>query len=44
VRSGETPSSIAKKYGLGVNALLKANPRVEPRRMRPGDTLTIPVR
>ena len=44
VRSGETPTTIAKKYSVSVNALLKANPRLEPRRMKPGDTLTIPAR
>lgn len=44
VRSGETPASIARRYGVGVNALLEANPRVNPRRMRAGQILTIPPR
>ena len=44
VRSGETPTSIAKKYNVNVNALLRANPRLEARRMKPGDAVTIPAR
>lgn len=44
VRSGETPTAIARKYSVTVSALLRANPRLDPRRMKPGDTVTIPGR
>lgn len=42
VSSGETPAAIAKRYGIRVETLMAANPRLEPRRMRVGQTLTIP--
>mgnify|MGYP001766270299 CR=1 FL=1 len=42
VRAGETPTVIARKYGVRVDALLKANPRVDPRRMQVGEVLRIP--
>jgi nucleoid-associated protein YgaU len=42
VKSGETPVSIARRYGVKVEALLAANPRIEPRRLRPGQTLVVP--
>lgn len=44
VQSGETPSSIARKYGVSVEALLAANPGLNPRRMQIGQTLNIPAR
>ncbi|MBI3192712.1 MAG: LysM peptidoglycan-binding domain-containing protein, partial [Pedosphaera parvula] len=43
VKTGETPSSIARHYGLSVNVLLEANPKVNPRRMQVGQTLRIPA-
>jgi LysM repeat protein len=42
VKSGETPVSIARQYGVKLEALLAANPRIEPRRLRPGQTLVVP--
>ncbi len=42
VKAGETPSGIAKKYGVKLEALMAANPRLDPRRLRPGQTLNIP--
>lgn len=42
VSSGETPAAIAKRYGIRVETLMAANPRLEPRRMRIGQTLMIP--
>jgi tetratricopeptide (TPR) repeat protein len=42
VKAGETPASIAKQYAVKLDALLSANPRLDPRRMRPGQTLVIP--
>jgi LysM repeat protein len=44
VRSGETPTSIARQYGVSLNAFLQANPRLDPRRMRAGDSVVIPAR
>ena len=43
VKAGETASIIARKYGLKLDALLVANPRIEPRRLRAGQTLSIPA-
>ena len=43
VKAGETPSLIAKRYGLKVEALMAANPRLDPRRLRVGQSLSIPV-
>jgi LysM repeat protein len=43
VKSGETPSLIARQYGVKVEALMAANPRLDARRMRPGQPLNVPV-
>lgn len=42
VRAGETPASIARRYGLSARQLLEANPRLDARRLRPGQTLRLP--
>ena len=42
VKSGEHPYSIARNYGIKVADLLSANPGVDPRRLRPGQSLVIP--
>ena len=42
VKAGETATMIARQYGVRVEALLAANPKLEPRRMRIGQTLIIP--
>jgi len=42
VRPGETPTMIARRYGIRVEALLAANPKLEPRRLKVGQTLAIP--
>lgn len=42
VRSGETPTQIARKYNVSLSALQAANPRMNPTRMKPGDVLRIP--
>jgi len=42
VKPGETPSMIARRYGIRLDALLAANPKVEPRRLKVGQTLAIP--
>ncbi len=43
VKPGDTPILIARKYGVKLEALLAANPRVEPRRLHVGQELTIPA-
>lgn len=42
VKAGETPGMIARQYGVRVEALMAANPKLEPRRMRIGQALIIP--
>ncbi len=44
VQPGETPSSIARRYGVSVQSLLDANPGLNPRRMRVGQQLNVPAR
>jgi LysM repeat protein len=43
VVSGETPSHIAARYGIKLSALRAANPGMDDRRLRPGQTLVIPT-
>ena len=43
IRNGEYPAKIARRYGIKVEALLKANPGINPRRLQIGDKVTIPV-
>jgi LysM repeat protein len=43
VQAGESPYSIAKKYGVKLDALMAANPSLDdPRRLRTGQTLNVP--
>jgi Tfp pilus assembly protein FimV len=42
VSAGETPISIAKKYGIRLDSLMTANPRLDAHRLRVGQTLSIP--
>lgn len=42
VKAGETATVIARRYGVKLEALLAANPRVDPRRMQIGQSLVIP--
>lgn len=42
VASGETLSSIAVRYGVGMKALIEANGIKDPNRIRVGQVLTIP--
>jgi membrane-bound lytic murein transglycosylase D len=42
VRAGETPSAIARRYGVGLGALLNANGMTMGSVIRPGDWLRIP--
>jgi LysM repeat protein len=43
IKAGETPTAIARKYGLKVETLMAANPRTDARKLQPGQTLTIPA-
>lgn len=42
VQAGETPSSIARRYNVKLEALLAANPGLNPKRMQVGQTLKVP--
>lgn len=42
VRRGETMNSIARQYGLKLQQLMAANPSVEPKRLKAGQSLVIP--
>ena len=42
VASGDTPSSIARRYNVKLEALMAANPGLNPRRMQVGQTLKVP--
>ncbi len=43
IKPGETPASIARKYGIKLDALLAANPGINPKHLKAGQTLTIPA-
>ncbi|MBI3015561.1 MAG: transglycosylase SLT domain-containing protein [Candidatus Tectomicrobia bacterium] len=43
VAGGETPATIAARYGIAVTSLLKANRISDPRRVRVGTALQIPL-
>jgi tetratricopeptide (TPR) repeat protein len=42
IKSGDSAYSIARKYGVKLDALLTANPGLDPKRLRPGQTLNLP--
>jgi hypothetical protein len=43
VRMGDTPSSIARQQGIKLEALLAANPGLDPKRMKVGQRLNLPA-
>ena len=43
VKSGDIPATIAKQYGVKLEALIAANPGLDPKRMKVGQTVTIPA-
>ena len=43
VAQGDTPSGIALQYGINVEALMQANPGLDPRRLQIGQELLIPA-
>jgi tetratricopeptide (TPR) repeat protein len=42
VQPGDTPMAIARKYGVKLDALMSANPGLDPKKLRPGQTLNLP--
>ena len=42
VKVGENPSTIAKQYAISLNSLMKANPTLDPKRIRVGQTINLP--
>lgn len=44
VAKGDTPTSIAKKFGMTADELLKLNNISDPKRMQLGQTLKVPVK
>jgi tetratricopeptide (TPR) repeat protein len=42
VKAGERPGSIARMYGIKLEALMAANPKLDARRMQVGQALNIP--
>ena len=44
LRPGENPGSVARKYGISVNQLMSYNKITNPRKLRAGRVLKIPVR
>jgi LysM repeat protein len=43
VQSGENPVAIARKYNVKLDALLSANPGLDPKRLKIGQTINIPT-
>jgi tetratricopeptide (TPR) repeat protein len=43
VKAGETPTIIARKYGVRVEALMTANPKLDARHLHVGQALAIPA-
>jgi len=42
VKAGDTPTLIARKYGIKLDTLMAANPGLNPKRLQVGQTLSIP--
>jgi len=42
VQAGDSPSSIARKYGVKLERLMTVNPGLNPKRLQVGQTLNIP--
>jgi LysM repeat protein len=43
VKAGETPFAISRQYRIKVDALLSANPGLDPKRIRAGQVLNLPA-
>lgn len=44
VRAGETPSSIASRYGISVPSLMAANPGLNARKLHAGQVINVPAK
>ena len=44
IKSGDTPAAIARKYGISLNALMSANPGLDPKKLRIGQAINVPVK
>ena len=42
VKAGDTPTSIARQFGVKLDALTAANPRLDARRMKAGQVINLP--
>jgi LysM repeat protein len=42
IKAGDTLESVAKQYGLKTSSVQAANPQVDPRKLRPGQSLNLP--
>lgn len=42
VQKGDTMHAIARKFDMGYNEMLEANPGVKPEKLKPGTDLLIP--
>ena len=42
VKTGDTMASIARRYGVSQSSLSSANPSIEPRRLKVGQTVSVP--
>ena len=43
VQSGDSPYTIARKYGVKLDALMAANPGLDAKHLRPGQSLKVPA-
>ncbi len=43
IRKGDTLASIARLYKISARKIIEMNPAVKPQRLRPGQSLTVPV-
>lgn len=43
VQSGDTLSTIARRHRISLSKLRKMNPKIHPRRLRPGKEIAIPI-
>jgi len=43
VKQGDTPASVARKYGVRPEALMAANPGLDPKKLKIGQILNIPA-
>jgi LysM repeat protein len=44
IKSGDTPAALARKYGISLNALMAANPSLDPKKLRIGQVINVPAK